>query len=317
LGDGTTIPSNVPVSVAGLTDVVAISAGSYPFACALLGDGTARCWGNNTFGQLGDGTTNDSLIPVAVTGLTGVTAISAGYARACAVLGDGTARCWGNDGGLGALGNGTGMDSSVPVEVAGLTGATAISAGGAVHVCARLADGTARCWGGGLYGMLGDGTFDSFPATPVAVLGLSDIVSISAGTYHTCAALSDGTARCWGSNLFGQIGSYGGNAATPTAVDGLTNVVGMSARGFRSCAVLADGTGRCWGYALLGDPGGGGSVVPVTVTGLTGAVAITTGGLHSCSLSSQGRARCWGAAVAVGDGTYQTAYGAVDVVGIP
>ena len=122
----------------------------------MLGDGTARCWGNNWFGQLGDGTTTERHTPVAVSGLSNAVAIAAGNYHTCAVLGDGTARCWGrND--YGQLGDGTTTERHTPVAVSGLTNAVAVSAGGD-HTCAVLSDGTARCWGDNSDGQLGDGT---------------------------------------------------------------------------------------------------------------------------------------------------------------
>lgn len=97
------------------TDVSQLTGGS-SHSCALLSDGTIRCWGSNGLGQLGNGTTTDSNIPVAVSGLSGATAIAAGSNHTCAVLPDSTLKCWGSNQ-LGQLGNGTTKDSSTPVTV--------------------------------------------------------------------------------------------------------------------------------------------------------------------------------------------------------
>src|SRR5262245_45882793 len=124
LGNGTTISSSTPVTVVGLSNVVAIAAGRF-HACAVLADGTANCWGQNFSGQLGNGTNDSSYTPVSVSGLTGAVAIGAGSYFTCALRSTGTVRCWGLN--LdGNLGNGTTTSSNIPVAVSGLTGATHI-----------------------------------------------------------------------------------------------------------------------------------------------------------------------------------------------
>ena len=119
--------------------------GGESHSCALLANGTVKCWGDNFYGQLGNGTDTPSISPVAVTGLANVVAIASGAWHSCALLADGSARCWGynND---GELGHGSGPHSSTPVVVSGLVNATAIT-GGAAHTCALLATGTVKCWG--------------------------------------------------------------------------------------------------------------------------------------------------------------------------
>jgi alpha-tubulin suppressor-like RCC1 family protein len=285
---------------------VAISAGS-SHSCALLEDGTARCWGNNEYGRLGDGTTNSSSTPVAVSGLSGAVAISAGSHHTCALLGDGTAQCWG-DNPFGQLGDGTTADSSTPVAVSGLSGAVAIAAG-SHHTCALLGDGTAQCWGYNGSGQLGDGT-TADSSTPVAVSGLSGAVTISADSWHTCALLGDGTARCWGNNYYGQLGDGTTvNRSSPVAVSGISGAVTISAGIWHTCALLGNGAARCWGWNSDGELGDGttaDSSTPVAVSGLSGAVAIAAGGYHhTCALLGDGTAQCWGynGSGQLGDGT--------------
>src|SRR5690606_13348977 len=133
-----------------------VAAGDF-HSCAITDMRTVKCWGDNHSGQLGNGSYDDSDVPVNVVGLTNVVAITAGGEHTCAVLDDGTARCWG-DNFAGDLGNGGGGTSSSPVAVAGLSGAVGIAAGGQ-HTCALLDDGTARCWGRNHDGQLGDNSF--------------------------------------------------------------------------------------------------------------------------------------------------------------
>jgi alpha-tubulin suppressor-like RCC1 family protein len=211
---GSAYYSPMPVPVLNLTGATAIAAGS-SHTCALLSDGTVKCWGFNDNGELGDGTTNGSITPVAVSNLTGVTAIGSGTYHTCAIVSGGGVECWGeND--YGQLGNGA--SSLTPVAVSNLNGATAIAAGRG-HTCALLSDGTVECWGSDQYGELGNGTSGSSSSAPVVVSNLGRASAIVAGSNHTCALLSGGTVQCWGLNDSGQLGNgTTTNSSTPVHV---------------------------------------------------------------------------------------------------
>jgi alpha-tubulin suppressor-like RCC1 family protein len=277
-----------------LSGVRQVSAGLY-HTCAVLNDGTLRCWGNNGSGQLGNGTNTNSNLPVTVSGITNAVTVSAGGGHTCAVLNDGTLRCWGANWN-GQLGNGTNTNSNLPVVVSGISNAVAVSAGWG-HTCAVLNDGTLRCWGHNLYGQLGNGT--NTPSNlPVTVSGISNAVAVSAGLYHTCAVLNDGTLRCWGYNGDGQLGN-GTNASSnlPVTVSGISNAVAVSAGGYHTCAVLNDGTLRCWGRNWDGQLGNGtntSSKLPVTVSGISNAVTVSAGWNHTCAVLNDSTLRCWG-----------------------
>jgi alpha-tubulin suppressor-like RCC1 family protein len=170
LGDGTTTDSFVPVTVTGMSTATTVALGGR-HSCARLADGTLRCWGDNEYGRLGNGTTTDSFVPVTVTGISTANALAPGSNHTCTALADGTLRCWGRNS-LGALGDGTTTDSSTPVTVLEISTATSIAPGGSGHhACARLADGTLRCWGYNPWGQLGNGLTTN-SSTPVTVNGL-------------------------------------------------------------------------------------------------------------------------------------------------
>jgi alpha-tubulin suppressor-like RCC1 family protein len=292
--------STRPVAVGGLSGVVAIAAGAQ-HSLALLSDGTVMAWGDNESGQLGDGTTSGpehcyteaeptqcSMSPVPVGGLSEVIAIAAGQNYSLALLKNGTVMAWGSNG-MGELGDGSsGWANDVPAPVTGLSGVTAIAAGGDTSL-ALLSNGTVMSWGANEFGQLGDGSLTQSDV-PVAVSGLSGVSSIAVGA-ASLALLDDGTVMAWGSNISGQLGD-GTNMApsecfplnfcstTPIAVSDLEHVTAIAAGGGQSLALLSDGTVMAWGLNWDGQLGDGtekSSYAPTTVIGL-GHVTVIAGG---------------------------------------
>jgi alpha-tubulin suppressor-like RCC1 family protein len=299
-------------------------------SCALLTNAQVRCWGDNSFGELGEGSQDESHLPIAVknaagTGpLTGVRQISAGGSTTCAVLENGQARCWGRDA-YGQLGSGfDDGDRSLPTPVAGvgtalrLTRVTQIDTGFA-NTCARLSDGTARCWGSDQASQLGNGAATSTERVdrPVVVRNgpdtgpLRGVTSVTTSYTHSCARLADGTARCWGYNLAGKLGDgEDGESATPVVVRNggdtapLRGVADIDAGAVHTCARLTDGSARCWGDTQYGQAGNGAVnddlllPVPVRNTGnngnLAGVTQLSADVNHTCARLSDGQARCWG-----------------------
>lgn len=337
LGDGTTTSRLTPVPVNGLASgVVAISAGGY-HTCAVTAVGAVRCWGNNAYNQLGDGTTTNRLTPVPVSGLAnGVIAISAGGLQSCALTAAGGVRCWGYNA-YGQLGDGTFVNRATPVPVSGLTSgvvaiSTSPSGSGVAHSCAITAGGGAQCWGINRFGSLGDGTRIT-RAIPAPVSGLaSGVVAISTGGEHSCAVTAGGAAQCWGYNTSGQIGdgtsgNIGpGNPAhslIPVPVSGLASgTIAISGGSSYTCALTVTGGVRCWGNNANGQLGDGTVInraTPVPVSALTsGVVAISADGItHSCALTASGGVRCWGSNSRgqLGDGTTTGRVTPVAVVG--
>jgi alpha-tubulin suppressor-like RCC1 family protein len=297
LGNGTTVDSFTPVSVAGISTAVGLAVGDQ-HSCARLANGKVRCWGLNSNGQLGDDSTVNSSSSVAVTGIDGInniaTAIATGGSHSCAVLSDGTVRCWGWNG-KGQLGDGTLTQSPIPVAVNGIDGinniAIAVAAGGS-HSCARLSTGKVLCWGSNANGQLGSGNSTPQFTSPVSVTGIATAISITAGTGHSCALLTDGAVKCWGLNADGQLGNgTTTDSLAPITVNGIDGVnsvaVEIAAGGSHSCALLSDGTIKCWGLNAYGELGTGdkaSSTTPVTVSGIhNNASAIAAGEHHSCA----------------------------------
>jgi hypothetical protein len=263
---------------------------------------SADSWGDNTAGELGDGTAEQSEVPVGVANVRGVRALSAGNRFTLALLADGTVMAWGNNID-GQLGDGSETDSDVPVKVGGLSGVTAVAAGGE-HSLALLADGTVMAWGDNQFGQLGIGTTTSSDV-PVAVPGLTGVRGVSAGALHSLAVLGNGTVRAWGYGLDGQLGNGTlENSDVPVTVHRLAQARAVAAGGEFSLALLGDGTVEAWGNGELGQLGVGkvaDSTVPVKVHKLTGVATISAGYESGLALESTGTALAWGA-----DGLGQT-----------
>jgi alpha-tubulin suppressor-like RCC1 family protein len=309
LGDGTTTDSPMPVQVAGLSGVTvtAIAAGEF-HTVALASDGTVWAWGSNSNGQLGDGTTTDSPMPVQVTGLSGVTvtAIAAGEFHTVALASDGTVWAWGSNSN-GQLGDGTTTDSPTPVQASDLTDATAIAAGSAYTVALK-SDRTVWTWGANDRGQLGHGG-TSQKTKPTQVGSLSDVIAIAAGSAHTLALKKDGTVRAWGDNDNGQLGNGNTNEKkSPVDVKKLSDVIAIAAGEFHTVALKSDGTIWTFGSNSSGQLGDGTTTdasLPVEVSGLSEAIAITAGQQHTVAIKNDSTIWAWGSNSKgqLGDGT--------------
>lgn len=275
LGDNTTINRYTPVDVLGLSNGVTAVAGGEYHTCALTTTGGVECWGGNSAGQLGDGTSTQRLTPVAVLGLSsGVSAVVSGHEHTCGLTAAGGVKCWGANY-HGQLGDGTTATRYTPVDVWGLRSGVRAIAAGYDHTCALTDAGGVKCWGHNGGGQLGDGTTTN-SATPVSVSALNSGVSaVAAGNWHTCAMTEDGGAKCWGANGFGQLGDdTTTNRLTPVDVIGLSNQVDLIASGsYHNCAVTTRGGVMCWGRNWSGQLGDGTTttrMTPVNVAGLAG-----------------------------------------------
>ena len=341
LGNGATDnKSSTPVDVHTsamdsnpLSDIASVSAGEY-HTCALTTNSNLKCWGHGVVGQLGNGTTESSSTPMDVhtsfidsNPLSGIASVSAGDYHTCAVMTNSNVKCWGH-GSLGLLGNRGTDNSSTPVDVHTssvdsnpLSGIAAISLSG-VHTCALTTNGNVKCWGAGSFGQLGDGATNR-RSTPVDVhtsamdsSPLSDILSLSAGSSHTCAVTTNDNVKCWGRGDSGQLGNgatENSNSSTPvdvhtSAMDSspLSGIISLSVGDSHTCALTTNGNVKCWGGGDLGRLGNGdtennNSLTPVDVhtsstdsNPLSDILSLSAGGSHICAVTTNDSIKCWG-----------------------
>ncbi len=314
LGDGSSKDRATPGPVSNLAAVGDGDCGN-AFACAIRGTtNTTRCWGANGSGQLGNGSTTASPVPVDV--VTTATApaiplrVTTGGAFACEIMSTHKAWCWGDNShqqlGGGVLAIATG-NAKTPTAVSGLTNVTAIAAGTA-HVCA-VQGGAVYCWGLNKDGECGQaGTADV--NAPAQVGGLGNITAITAGDDFSCAlAGGSGNVWCWGSNLRGQLatGSVDSGGVTPVQI-GVTGITDFSAGLGHVCARGTTGNLVCWGRNEAGQVGNGSqsdALLPTTLNGVSNAYRIGAGDSHTCMVRLDGSVWCWGsnASGALGSGS--------------
>lgn len=295
----------------GITFAQVSSAGDYSatymHACGITPAGAAYCWGDNTFGQLGDGTTQSTTVPVPVTGGHVFTAISAGPLFTCGLTSSGAAWCWG-DNTRGQLGTGSfGGKSQVPVAVQGAT-FSSIAAGGAYYpfACGVTLAGQAVCWGNNAWGTLGTGTHND-AATPVPIASASTFSQVSAGNYHACGLATNGDVYCWGNGTSGTLGTmtlpdtciFGPNTCSlnPMLIPGGITFTSVSSGASHVCGRAANGNAYCWGDGTDGALGDGTHTsrpTPAPVAGGHLFSSVQAGVFHTCGIAQDGAAWCWG-----------------------
>ena len=295
-GDGGTTNQTTPVTISGISNATEVGIG-LTFSCAVLSNGTIKCWGQGDSGQLGNGSTNNNPnSPATVSGINNAISVSGGRMHACALLSTGSIKCWGKaeNGQLGngsTTGNSSENNQTIPVDVSGISNAINISAG-LQESCAVLDTGSVKCWGAG-FGttpvnissdiqnaiqvstwsnqtvVLDNGSikFRESNGTIETILEISNAIQVSNDALTSCAVLDNGSVKCWGAGGFGSLGNgNNNNETTPVFVSNINNAKQVSTSGSlgfasvnesHSCAALSDGTVKCWGAGGYGQLGNG------------------------------------------------------------
>ena len=323
-----------PIVFGGGRTAVAVDAG-HEFTCAVLDDGSVRCWGRNEYAQLGQGTatlqenkpTDPSAVPAVTLGpAANAVAVSAGFLFGCALLSDGAVKCWGLNA-VGQLGQGDATNRMTKAQLDVLApivlGGKAVQiATGDTHACALLADGSVKCWGhGAAIGQettepIGKLAGDMAALQPVFLGAGRTAKAISAGGTHTCVLLDDGDVKCWGTNIWGELGqdddkrwgeSPGDMAALQPVFLGAGHTAkAISAGATHTCAILDDGTVKCWGdntWGQLGQDdmkrrgrtaGDMAALQPVVLGAGRTAKHVSAGSFFTCAWLDDDSIKCWG-----------------------
>ncbi|MCA9577930.1 MAG: hypothetical protein KC668_20990 [Myxococcales bacterium] len=289
---------NPVASIVNETDQVHSLAGGEEHYCAVRAAGELWCWGRNGYGQLGNESIENAILPAARVDLPPVRQVSASDNITCAVLESGEVRCWGQNI-FGVLGLDTSITAAgVPTAIAGIDDAVSVSVG-LTHVCALRRTGAVACWGAGGAGQLGDGLGVS-SLTPVAVSGLNDVVEVQAGYDVTCAIRVDGSVYCWGTGTLGQLGA-GANrpfSPTPQQVRDVRNARALHLTVHTACVIddLADV--YCWGRNHGGQAGADAETTPQLYVAArvpnVSAVSIAGNDATTCVVALDDSVRCWG-----------------------
>ncbi len=275
-------------------------------ACGLTLSGLAYCWGNNSYGQLGDSTAINKLIPTPVSGAFVFTHLALGRFYTCGITASGQAYCWGENAG-GKLGDGTLMDRFTPTLVSGGILFSQLSAKNN-HTCGIALIGQLYCWGENLYGQLGDGTTLNRPNPVLISMGFS-FLQVATGKQHTCSLTTTGVVHCWGSNNYGQLGDGTTNSRTIPSIIMPGNFFAQIAVGdFHTCGIMMNQSVYCWGhnsYGQLGDSTNSNRTIPNLVLGSHSFSRISLGSYNTCGATLTGRYYCWGlnSSGELGDGT--------------
>ena len=286
--------ASLAIHATGTTRVAAVTAG-FRHTCALTTSGVAFCWGDNSQGQLGNGTLASGATPVPIATSVRFRELAAAWSHTCGITIVGESLCWG-DNSIGQAGI-PATRAATPTPTHANDAFTGITTG-FIHSCA-ITQGDVVCWGSNQQGQLGGAHPEK-----TRITGLQ-LTQVSAGEFHSCAIRASSTAVCWGWNTSGELGTGAASSAvvsTPTPVSGNLQFTRIAAGVRHTCALATGGRAYCWGRNAVGETGQDpfvGTSLPTEVPSGESFTSIGTGNTHTCALSGQ-RAFCWGSTPANG-----------------
>ncbi|HEX4460960.1 MAG TPA: hypothetical protein VIA18_23430 [Polyangia bacterium] len=302
LGTGDHTYEYVPTQVTALGNTVRSVAASVQHTCAVTLDRSLWCWGDNTSGELGNGTTTNSLVPIEVAGLEhSVASVAVGSNTTCVIKNDHSLWCWGAsyNGQLDAGGTGNVL---TPAPIIGLEGTKIAAISLLTDQCALDEDGAVYCWGDNQNGALGQGDLVSrYTPTPVSAL-TAPIRTIAAHGEAPCALDIYGNVSCWGENNEGEVGD-GSNIPTypfavpsPVALTTIPHTVDLAVGTIAACAIQRGGQLSCWGSNYSGELGVGDTTdrYSPTAVALPGATSVSIGEGFACATDDHRNLYCWG-----------------------
>ncbi|MBU6375573.1 MAG: putative Ig domain-containing protein [Bdellovibrionales bacterium] len=269
----------------GSPDFTTLSVGT-SHACGITSSGTLKCWGDNSSGQLGDGSTLSRSSPITIDGSTSYRAVAAGLSHTCGITSSGTLKCWGSNT-WGQIGDGGATTNRLlPSRVDPFTSYQAITAG-SNHSCGISASGQLKCWGQNGSGQLGNGNFSGW-ITPTIIDIETRYQQIDAGYSSTCGITTTGALKCWGSGPLGR----GDNSSSnfPVLIDAGVLFKSISTGDYTSCGVTEAGVLKCWGSNYPGTP----LLIPTVVDPGVEYLSASSGEVHQCGVTSLGFIKCWG-----------------------
>ncbi len=309
LGDGTNITKYTPVVVDSGTQYIWVSSAVSYHSCGITIDNILKCWGGNSFGQLGDNTTVQKYSPVEVDNASSYSKVSVGSEHSCGLLTDGTLKCWGRNY-RAQLGDGMNLSqSNVPYEIDAGVKYSEVRAG-ANHNCAITMAGVLKCWGENQDKQMGNNGFGAMIYSPSVVDSGVTYSKVSSGSQHSCAVTSAGVLKCWGGNSYAQIGNgtSGSTVYLPEIVDSGVQYSQLSSRGSYNCGLTTGGVTKCWGNGF-----GNGIVsslvdIPKFIDSNNTYAKISLNGKTTCGLLSSNQLKCWGVNTSgeTGDGSSVT-----------
>lgn len=289
--------------------LLSVSAGQGSSTCVVFTGGALKCWGQNNYGQLGDGTMTDRTSPVPIDAGTSYAAVvNGGGPSACGLTSAGVVKCWGWNGG-GQLGDGSTSQRLAPSVTDGGAIYKSVVGGSGPHHCGINAADQLRCWGYNPYGQIGDGSI-STRATPATIDSVT-YKSVSIGANHTCGVTTGGVLKCWGDNSAYQLGDGTTTASlTPKTVDAGTLYLSVVSGSNNNCAITTGHALKCWGNNFSGQLGNGTTTAlttptPIDVGTSYFAAAASAAGGYTCGITTGYSLKCWGtnAYGQLGDGT--------------